>query len=128
MQFPTCHPRTRPTDEARHHGVSSRYRWSRVALLVLVLGWGTSWGSGADILMLISGVPGESTAYGHAGWVGIPGQGFERFSEWVRDARDLVRDCTCESGCPSCIQSPKCGNWNEPLDKEAAIRLLEAML
>jgi len=64
---------------------------------------------------------------GHAGGVGISRQGFERFSEWVRDARNLVRDCPCDSGCPSCIQSPKCGNWNEPLDKEAALRLLEAM-
>ena len=65
---------------------------------------------------------------GHAGGVGISRQGFERFAEWVRDARKLVRDCPCESGCPSCIQSPKCGNWNEPLDKEAALRLLAAIV
>ena len=64
---------------------------------------------------------------GHAGGVGISRQGFERFAEWVRDARNLIRDCTCESGCPSCVQSPKCGNWNEPLDKEAALRLLGVM-
>ena len=64
---------------------------------------------------------------GHAGGVGISRQGFERFPEWVRDARNLIRDCSCESGCPSCIQSPKCGNWNEPLDKDAALRLLAAM-
>ena len=65
---------------------------------------------------------------GHPGGVGISRQGFERFPEWARDARNLVRDCPCESGCPSCIQSPKCGNWNEPLDKAAALRLLNAML
>jgi len=65
---------------------------------------------------------------GHAGGVGISRQGFERFTEWARDARDLVRDCPCECGCPSCIQSPKCGNWNEPLDKELALRLLNAVL
>jgi DEAD/DEAH box helicase domain-containing protein len=65
---------------------------------------------------------------GHAGGVGISRQGFERFSVWLRDARDLIRDCPCECGCPSCIQSPKCGNWNEPLDKEAALRLIQAML
>ena len=65
---------------------------------------------------------------GHAGGVGISRQGFERFAEWARDARNLVRDCPCESGCPSCVQSPKCGNWNEPLDKEAALRLLTAIL
>ena len=62
---------------------------------------------------------------GHAGGVGISRQGFQRFGEWVRDARNLIRDCPCECGCPSCIQSPKCGNWNEPLDKAAALRLLD---
>ena len=65
---------------------------------------------------------------GHAGGVGISRQGFERFPEWVSDAERLVRDCSCESGCPSCIQSPKCGNWNEPLDKEMALHLLVSML
>jgi DEAD/DEAH box helicase domain-containing protein len=64
---------------------------------------------------------------GHAGGVGISRQGFERFREWARDAHDLIRDCPCEAGCPACIQSPKCGNWNEPLDKQAALRLLAAM-
>ncbi len=65
---------------------------------------------------------------GHAGGVGISRQGFERFSEWARDAQRLIRDCPCEGGCPSCIQSPKCGNLNEPLDKEAALQLLGSML
>ena len=65
---------------------------------------------------------------GHAGGVGISRQGFDRFAEWARDARALIRDCPCESGCPSCIQSPKCGNLNEPLDKEWALKLLETML
>ena len=65
---------------------------------------------------------------GHAGGVGISRQGFDRFEEWARDAHALIRDCPCEAGCPSCIQSPKCGNWNEPLDKELARSLLEAML
>jgi DEAD/DEAH box helicase domain-containing protein len=65
---------------------------------------------------------------GHAGGVGISRQGFERFPEWAHDARALIRDCPCESGCPSCVQSPKCGNWNEPLDKDGALRLLGAML
>ena len=65
---------------------------------------------------------------GHAGGVGISRQGFERFSEWVRDASVLVRDCPCEGGCPSCIQSPKCGNLNEPLDKDLALSLLRTIL
>jgi DEAD/DEAH box helicase domain-containing protein len=65
---------------------------------------------------------------GHAGGVGIARQGFERFADWLRDARNLIRDCPCEDGCPSCIQSPKCGNWNEPLAKAPALRLIQAML
>ncbi len=64
---------------------------------------------------------------GHPGGVGISRQGFERFGEWAEASYRLVRDCACDTGCPSCVQSPKCGNWNEPLDKEQALRLLGAM-
>jgi DEAD/DEAH box helicase domain-containing protein len=45
----------------------------------------------------------------------------------VSAAHELVRDCPCDDGCPSCVQSPKCGNWNEYLDKYAAALLLEAL-
>ncbi|GAB4249141.1 MAG: DEAD/DEAH box helicase [Thermoleophilia bacterium] len=65
---------------------------------------------------------------GHPGGVGIARRGWEDFATWVADARDLIKNCPCEAGCPSCIQSPKCGNWNEPLDKELALLLLEEML
>lgn len=65
---------------------------------------------------------------GHPGGVGISRQGFERFYDWMRDTYRLICDCPCDGGCPSCIQSPKCGNWNEPLDKDLALRLLQTML
>ena len=54
---------------------------------------------------------------GHAGGVGITARGFERFEGWVEDTFRLLERCPCSSGCPSCVQSPKCGNLNEPLDK-----------
>jgi DEAD/DEAH box helicase domain-containing protein len=65
---------------------------------------------------------------GHAGGVGITARGFDAFEGWVEDTARLLQRCPCASGCPSCVQSPKCGNLNEPLDKEGALTLLERML
>lgn len=65
---------------------------------------------------------------GHPGGVGITLQGFRNFDLLVEDAHRLISECPCEAGCPSCVQSPKCGNLNEPLDKSGALRLLERML
>ncbi len=65
---------------------------------------------------------------GHPGGVGITRQGFARFEALVGDAARLIEECRCESGCPSCVQSPKCGNLNEPLAKAGALELLRRML
>ncbi|HUG65116.1 MAG TPA: DEAD/DEAH box helicase [Gaiellaceae bacterium] len=65
---------------------------------------------------------------GHAGGVGITQRGFERFEDWVEDTARLLQRCPCAAGCPSCVQSPKCGNLNEPLDKAGARTLLERLL
>lgn len=62
------------------------------------------------------------------GGVGIAERGFEELLTLWRAALELVRTCPCEEGCPSCVQSPKCGNNNEPLDKEGAVLLLEWLL
>ena len=59
---------------------------------------------------------------GHPGGVGITRQGFLRFESLVGDAHRLIAECPCESGCPSCVQSPKCGNLNEPLDEGGRAR------
>jgi DEAD/DEAH box helicase domain-containing protein len=61
---------------------------------------------------------------GHPGGVGITRRGYDEFDRLVADARRLIGECPCESGCPSCVQSPKCGNLNEPLSKRGAIELL----
>ena len=60
---------------------------------------------------------------GHPGGIGIARRGYEAFERLVGDAYRLVSECPCESGCPSCVQSPKCGNLNEPLSKAGAIRV-----
>jgi DEAD/DEAH box helicase domain-containing protein len=65
---------------------------------------------------------------GHPGGIGIARTAFARFEELCEDARRLIAECPCASGCPSCVQSPKCGNLNEPLSKAGAVRLLERML
>jgi len=62
------------------------------------------------------------------GGVGIAEKGFDLLGDLWRTTHDAVRDCPCEDGCPSCIQSPKCGNNNEPLDKRAAVVILGELL
>jgi DEAD/DEAH box helicase domain-containing protein len=61
---------------------------------------------------------------GHAGGVGITERGFDVFEGWVEDTAKMLAGCPCERGCPSCVQSPKCGNLNEPLHKQGALALL----
>jgi DEAD/DEAH box helicase domain-containing protein len=61
---------------------------------------------------------------GHPGGVGITERGFDQFEGWVADTARMIAACPCTSGCPSCVQSPKCGNLNEMLDKAGAATLL----
>jgi DEAD/DEAH box helicase domain-containing protein len=64
---------------------------------------------------------------GHPGGVGITRIGFTLFETLAADARRLIAECPCRSGCPSCVQSPKCGNLNEPLNKNGALELMTRM-
>ena len=74
-----------------------------------------------------TGLPTIFVYEGHAGGVGITERGFDCFAEWAADTARLLARCPCRAGCPSCVQSPKCGNLNELLDKAAARTLLERM-
>jgi DEAD/DEAH box helicase domain-containing protein len=65
---------------------------------------------------------------GHAGGVGITERGFDSFEGWVADTARMLEGCPCTDGCPSCVQSPKCGNLNELLDKDGALTLLRRMV
>ncbi|MBV8430192.1 MAG: DEAD/DEAH box helicase [Solirubrobacterales bacterium] len=64
---------------------------------------------------------------GHPGGVGITRRGYDEFERLVSDARRLIGECRCQSGCPSCVQSPKCGNLNEPLSKAGALELIRRL-
>ncbi|GAA1166115.1 DEAD/DEAH box helicase [Streptomyces rhizosphaericus] len=65
---------------------------------------------------------------GHPGGAGFAERAFHTAARWLAATREAIAVCECEAGCPSCIQSPKCGNGNDPLDKKAAIRLLTTLL
>jgi DEAD/DEAH box helicase domain-containing protein len=65
---------------------------------------------------------------GYPGGAGIAELGFEAGGRHLEATLEVVRSCPCRAGCPSCVQSPKCGNGNEPLDKQGAVSLLQTLL
>ncbi|TML01778.1 MAG: DEAD/DEAH box helicase [Actinobacteria bacterium] len=65
---------------------------------------------------------------GHSGGVGITERGFNAFEGWVEDTARMLEGCPCSDGCPSCVQSPKCGNLNEMLDKAGALMFLRRLV
>jgi DEAD/DEAH box helicase domain-containing protein len=65
---------------------------------------------------------------GHPGGAGFAERGFQVAATWLRATRDAIASCECSDGCPSCVQSPKCGNGNDPLNKNGAVTLLDAVL
>jgi DEAD/DEAH box helicase domain-containing protein len=74
---------------------------------------------------------GEPTVFvhdGHPGGAGFADRGHAALRPWLTATREAIVACECSAGCPSCVQSPKCGNGNEPLDKAGAVVLLETVL
>ncbi|MDP9101855.1 MAG: DEAD/DEAH box helicase [Actinomycetota bacterium] len=74
---------------------------------------------------------GQATVFvydGHPGGAGFAERGYRLLGSWLTATRDAIAACECAQGCPSCVQSPKCGNGNEPLDKAGAVRLLTEVL
>ncbi|KAA0935982.1 DEAD/DEAH box helicase [Streptomyces apricus] len=65
---------------------------------------------------------------GHPGGAGFAERAFHTAREWLTATRQAIASCECDAGCPSCIQSPKCGNGNDPLHKRGAVRLLTVLL
>ncbi|MGL5867142.1 MAG: DEAD/DEAH box helicase [Dermatophilaceae bacterium] len=75
-----------------------------------------------------TGLPTVLVYDGYPGGAGFAERASTMFVTWVRATRDAVAGCRCERGCPACVQSPKCGNGNEPLDKAGAVTVLDLAL
>ncbi|KZS65491.1 DEAD/DEAH box helicase [Mycobacterium kansasii] len=74
------------------------------------------------------GLPTVFVYDGYPGGAGFAERGFRRAGIWLAATAAAIEACECPSGCPSCVQSPKCGNGNDPLDKEGAVRVLRLVL
>ncbi|CAM3214300.1 DEAD/DEAH box helicase [Prescottella defluvii] len=75
-----------------------------------------------------TGLPTVFVYDGHPGGAGFADRGHAEVVRWLSATRDAIESCECATGCPSCVHSPKCGNGNQPLDKDGAIRVLTAVL
>lgn len=75
-----------------------------------------------------SGLPTVFVYDGHPGGAGFAERGYHLAGTWLRATAEAIEACECPHGCPSCVQSPKCGNGNDPLDKYGAIRVLRLVL
>lgn len=84
-------------------------------------------GGVSTVLHEDTGMPTVFVYDGYAGGAGFAEKGFESFERWIAATADAVEACECESGCPSCVQSPKCGNGNDPLFKRGAAALLKLL-
>jgi DEAD/DEAH box helicase domain-containing protein len=71
-----------------------------------------------------TGLPSVFVYDGYPGGAGFAEHGYRTLREWLTATRAAIADCGCETGCPACVQSPKCGNGNNPLDKARAVTLL----
>lgn len=115
--------------EAQFPGALHAAEHAAIGLLPLVAS-SDRWDIGgvSTALHADTGVPTIFVYDGHPGGAGFAERGFEKAKVWLTATRDAIKACECESGCPSCVQSPKCGNKNNPLDKDAAVTLIDVLL
>ncbi|MHA0289391.1 DEAD/DEAH box helicase [Mycobacterium sp. C3-094] len=76
----------------------------------------------------VDGLPTIFVYDGYPGGAGFAARGFGAITRWWAATASAIESCECPAGCPSCVQSPKCGNGNDPLDKDGAVRVLRLVL
>jgi DEAD/DEAH box helicase domain-containing protein len=76
----------------------------------------------------VDGLPTIFVYDGYPGGAGFADRGFRQIATWWGATAAAIEACECPLGCPSCVQSPKCGNGNDPLDKAGAVRVLRLVL
>ena len=76
----------------------------------------------------VDGLPTIFVYDGYPGGAGFADRGFRKIGTWWSATASAIEACDCPSGCPSCVQSPKCGNGNDPLDKQGAVTVLRLVL
>lgn len=115
--------------EAQFPGALHAAEHAAIGLLPLVAS-SDRWDIGgvSTALHADTGVPTIFVYDGHPGGAGFAERGFDKAKVWLTATRDAISACECDAGCPSCVQSPKCGNKNNPLDKAAAVTLLDVLL
>ncbi|MEZ0383551.1 DEAD/DEAH box helicase [Mycobacterium sp. pW045] len=117
--------------EARIPGALHAAEHAAIGLLPLVAscdrgdigGLSTALGPGS-----LGALPSVFVYDGYPGGAGFAERGFRSAATWLAATAETIEGCECPQGCPSCVQSPKCGNGNDPLDKEGAVGVLRLVL
>ena len=99
-----------------------------IGLLPLVASCDRSDIGGMSTAIGPDGLPSVFVYDGYPGGAGFAERGFRQARTWLGATAAAIEACECPSGCPSCVQSPKCGNGNDPLDKAGAVRVLRLVL
>ena len=115
-------------DPARIPGALHAAEHAAIGLLPLVASCDRGDIGGLSTAVGESGLPTVFVYDGHPGGAGFAERGYRSATTWLRATADAIASCECPQGCPSCVQSPKCGSGNDPLDKAAAVQVLRLVV
>lgn len=115
-------------EAARIPGALHAAEHAAIGLLPLVASCDRGDIGGVSMAAGESGLPTVFVYDGHPGGAGFAERGYRSAATWLGATAAAIEACECPRGCPSCVQSPKCGNGNEPLDKAGAVRILRLVL